>query len=239
MPGLGYLAVILLLIWPLVVATAAGSPPPPERPPPTEHERASPGARATETPHGEGSADTAHPTALVWHIEMVDSAGHVGTDTSLALDADDYPHISYYDSTYDDLKYAHFDGTDWHIETVDSGWVGRFSSLALDPDGHPHISYWDQDNADLLYAFFDGTSWHVETVDTAGEVGLYTSLALDTAGQPHISYCSRDPETGWCDDLRHAWVGEGRSYSLFLPLVLSRVDGLALSGVDGLVVQRR
>ena len=54
----------------------------------------------------------------------------------LVLDADDQPHISYYDETHGDLLYASWDpaNSEWDIQVVpaDSGDdVGRFSSLAL------------------------------------------------------------------------------------------------------------
>ncbi|MGH3132798.1 MAG: hypothetical protein ACRDNY_03485, partial [Gaiellaceae bacterium] len=111
--------------------------------------------------------------------------------TSLALDGDGHPHISYQDFTTGALKYARFDGTSWQLETVDTGFVGFWNSLALDGDGHPHISYHDLSDfttGDLRYARFDGTSWQLETVDGDGDVGRFTSLALDDAGNPHISY---------------------------------------------------
>lgn len=43
-----------------------------------------------------------------WHVEAVDSEGSVGSHTSLALDADGYPHISYYDDGNGGLKYASY-----------------------------------------------------------------------------------------------------------------------------------
>ena len=42
------------------------------------------------------------------------------------------PHISYYDSTNGDLKYAAKSGGSWTLETVDApGDVGRYTSLVL------------------------------------------------------------------------------------------------------------
>ena len=42
------------------------------------------------------------------------------------------PHISYYDATNDDLKYAAKSGGSWTLETVDAtGRVGTYTSLGL------------------------------------------------------------------------------------------------------------
>jgi len=128
-----------------------------------------------------------------WANEVVDSEGDVGRYSSLALDSSDNPHISYFDQTNCDLKYACWGGFNWQMETVDSvGHVGWYTSLALDSAGNPHISYYDATFGNLKYARWDGSSWQIETVDglisKQSNVGYYTSLALDSSDYPHISY---------------------------------------------------
>ena len=57
-----------------------------------------------------------------WTTEVVDdSTSYVGQYSSLALDTNGYPHISYYDGDTSDLKYAYYDGSNWHVEVVDNG----------------------------------------------------------------------------------------------------------------------
>jgi hypothetical protein len=55
-----------------------------------------------------------------WHREIVDPTLGVGVYASLALDDLDHPHVSYYDDVLNDMKYAHFDGMAWRIQTVDA-----------------------------------------------------------------------------------------------------------------------
>jgi hypothetical protein len=60
-----------------------------------------------------------------WHTETVDNSPGVGGYASLALDAAGNPYISYQDDSNGDLKCAHWTGSNWAVETVDSdGYVG-------------------------------------------------------------------------------------------------------------------
>ncbi len=88
-----------------------------------------------------------------WHIQTVDSPGNVGLSTSVALDDSGYAHISYWDYSNGDLKYAAWDGSSWNTQTADSaGYVRGYTSLALDSSGDAHISYYDATTHDLKYA---------------------------------------------------------------------------------------
>ena len=122
----------------------------------------------------------------------------IGWYSSLALDHNNFPHISYHDYSNADLKYAFWDGSIWNVYIVDSeGDLGRYSSIALDSNNFPHISYYDFENGCLKYAFWDGSKWSFDIVHSnrKGKIGYYTSIDLDSNDQPHISYCDYDKRT--------------------------------------------
>lgn len=123
-----------------------------------------------------------------WLFETVDQDGDVGLQSDIALDSAGRPHISYY-AANGDLKYAHYDGSIWITELVDS--TGNdvafyyVTSLALDSSDRPHISYSGYE--DMRYAWHDGSDWITETVDTC-YFGCSPSLALDSDDHPHIAF---------------------------------------------------
>ena len=53
--------------------------------------------------------------SICWTREAVDEIPKVGTHTSLALDSNGRPHISYYDESNGNLKYVRWQDTGWLI----------------------------------------------------------------------------------------------------------------------------
>ena len=166
------------------------------------------------------------PSDTEWMVETVDDTWRVGKYTSLALDSNGNPHISYTNhSDARDLKYARWNGSKWLIETVDgaNSDVGKHNALALDSNNRPHIVYgyvretdsWE--HVSPRYAHWNGSAWQISDVDADAHMDTSdsyspTSIAVDSTGTPHISYYQR----AWWDgsswynlyDLKYAtWDG--------------------------------
>jgi hypothetical protein len=93
------------------------------------------GGAATGSPFG----DPDHPN---WSHQIVDRQNGTGSNTSIALDSNGIPHISYLDTINHDLKYATVGGETWLITTVDSeDRVEASTSIAVDSVDQPHIGY--------------------------------------------------------------------------------------------------
>jgi hypothetical protein len=133
--------------------------------------------------------------------EVVQYGDDVGWHSSLALDAQGNPHISYHNHTDESLMYAVRYKNGWQRSTVDDGGsVCDRCAIALDPQGNPHISYRDATNGLVKYAWNTSGVWQNETVPNSEiyggllpcrtDWGFPTSLAIDADGTPHICYYS-------------------------------------------------
>jgi hypothetical protein len=149
-----------------------------------------------------------------WTTMTVDSAGSVGTHTSIALDADGNPMISYREVGDGQLlKFAFCNmsasthgncdqPTDWTtppsaIVTVDdTGNVGGYTSIAVNDYGDPMISYYDYTNLDLKFATCDMAAtgcdqtgdWSTQIVDSSLSEEGHTSIAAMSSGNAVIAY---------------------------------------------------
>jgi hypothetical protein len=130
-----------------------------------------------------------------WYLTVADATEGVGQHSSLKIDTNGHPHISYFDSTSGSLKYAYNDGSTWHYSAVDAAPSGQYTSLALESGTNPLIAYCGMVNVpqvyylcgSLKYAYFDGLEW--QNITLADGLGVANALALDRAGQPYIASC--------------------------------------------------
>lgn len=130
-------------------------------------------------------------------IVPVDTDGTTGQYTSLALDSQDYPTISYYDATEAKLKVAHCfthncSGFNSILTPDSSNHVGRYTSIVIDKAGKPVVSYYDETNSALKVLHCGNNSCStgntIAMPDTVGVVGMYTSVTVDSNGIPFVSY---------------------------------------------------
>jgi hypothetical protein len=186
---------------------------------------------------GAGDLRYARWTGENWIVEMIGSHENAW-DTSIALDDNGNPHITYRVlSDYGGdiipplsgtvaLRYARWTGENWIIETIDNcrGWG---SSIALDKKGHPRISYYDAERNALKYASLDGENWNVEIVDNLIGVGTTSwgtiSMVMDEFDRPHISYYKWSSHSE--SSLKYAWRDYGGNWSI---QTIDNLDGLGL-----------
>jgi hypothetical protein len=150
-------------------------------------------AEGDNVPYGHGDLKYAYWNGSSWVTQTVETLTGVGSHTSLALDSNSQPHITYYDNVFSDytFNYVTWNGSSWVIEVIVSGSpdyiLFETNSLALDSNDQPHIIYTEPISGQLSYASWNGSTWLMQPLD---EYGRAASLALDNNDQPHISYLS-------------------------------------------------
>src|SRR6185436_17419471 len=146
-------------------------------------------------------ATTSGKTALgEWSTSVLeDVTDNVGFYSSVAYDkaANPAPAIAYSEETTDDVKFAHWNGNNWDIQTVDTGdGVRSGISMAYDPAGNPSISYgWGS----LKFAqWVPATqSWQITVIDSNSANNDVTSLVYGPDGNPSISYRTLTRKSGF------------------------------------------
>lgn len=128
-----------------------------------------------------------------WKIETIDTENNVGKYTSIAIDKNNYPHISYCDDAIEgNLKYAKWNGSSWDKEVIDTAknTCLMHSSMVIDKKSRSHISYYEGPAVfSLKYAKYSKTSCNIEEIESLTRPGFGgISIALDGNNYPHISY---------------------------------------------------
>ena len=145
----------------------------------------------------------AHWDGNLWNLEAIPlNSDVVGYFTSIGLDRDDRPAISFYEyrgpkgtDFKDRLRVVRREGQVWSVETVDGDeGSGKFNSLAVDQRGVIHVAYANVGaaKASMRYASWNG-KWNLELIDGRAQnngesVGFSTALILDKDGTPHVTY---------------------------------------------------
>jgi hypothetical protein len=130
---------------------------------------------------------------------VVDAGGNTGHDLSLAMDPNNYPHLSYRESNNHDLRYATVakDTGKWKVENVDvTGDVGMGTAIGLYVDGsdvRPVIAYRDETQHSLKGAFKGPKGWvkmflDPQQADPALNRGAYPSIAVHNSADAHIAH---------------------------------------------------
>lgn len=127
--------------------------------------------------------------------------------TSLALDSNDIPVVSYYDEDDGELELARCDTPTCNnvtITTVESaGNPGLYDSLALDSNDLPIISHIDGPNANLELVFCIDLICSSHSTQILDDNGFsWTSLELDSSGKPVVAYSdgNNDLKVAQCND---------------------------------------
>jgi hypothetical protein len=127
-----------------------------------------------------------------WDTQEVDTTCYA---TSMCLDKEKIPHIS-----YGDVKYAKWNGSSWDKQTIRSSSAG-WPSMALDTNNYPRICFIDLSSSySMIYTGWDGAAWQEITVEAnvmsgTGPRTVGGSIAVNSAGDPRIAYC--DSNNGW------------------------------------------
>jgi len=122
-----------------------------------------------------------------WHSEQINDVSMPTVLPSIALDANNNPHVIYKLST--NLYHAFKDTTTglWNDELISNDNVAPDYDVAIDNSNNIYVVYRASSNY-LKMAYYDGDSWGIQFVDSTFGAGAYCEISIDENDVPHISY---------------------------------------------------
>lgn len=123
-------------------------------------------------------------------------SGVTGYFSSLKLDSNNFPVVSFYNLTNGNLNIvrcgnAACTSSNNLVIPDAAGNVGMYTSLRLDPSNNPVVSYYDAGKGVLKVLHCGSNTCDPNStvvVDSTANVGQYSSLKLDSLGKPAVSY---------------------------------------------------
>ena len=167
---------------------------------------------------GVNSIKYAFKNSTGWHNYTIDSGSKLGWFSAIKIDSTDNPHIAYSKVNGNTLRYAMYDGSNWHTENVGAQVDGdkKGLQLALSAADVPHLCYQDSYLNQLGYATYSGSSWVKETnvisddldINSSLTRGRYCDIEVDQYGAPHITFeYNLQTEIGYIKKNGTSWDG--------------------------------
>jgi len=142
-----------------------------------------------------------------------------GSPTSIAIDQDGEPQVSFYDYSSPDTDEL-YRGFDWEsVEPVTTGAMARDSQIRIRADGQPVLAFYDAaaDDIKLVTRASSFDVWVTTDAVTAGAVGPGLAMVLDGGDMAHLSYYDTSYSevhyavqhaTGWDTEIVATMVGD-------------------------------
>lgn len=139
-----------------------------------------------------------------WQKQFADvHARVINYYTSIVLDANDYPSISFYEEAgsgdaWGRLRVVTWNGSYWDLKTVDgTHGSGKFNFMLMNSQGRPEIAIGNVEyqNLSLRYARWNGEAWNVEVIENTVSSKWSVAMALDKNDTPHIVYTDVNSHT--------------------------------------------
>ena len=142
--------------------------------------------------HADNALGYAQFDGASWQVSLVQTGGvDFGSGIALAVDPDDYAHISYSFDGRRGINYTALGTSGWTSATLDKddgGHLGSQTAISISSSGSMWVVYGAGTVGGLKYVTGDGTNWANGSLAQLTDSEIHVSMALDTRDYPHIVY---------------------------------------------------